>query len=900
MLSRSGSIESGEIRLSPQGYLLFSELDLPKGSDLDCADVIQLTRLAGQKTTHLTTQLKFWRDVGGLFLSPLCRWPEQEIFAVSMLSAPETDELKVFVDKAPPGEGMEYLSTAILLGLWQRWQQWLEGEMRKFESLAAFLKQWAPAWNRVGRVTLHLAENVAEEEAPFGFMATYASGLGQRGQLQRQPLYEALKEFAGKTQKRELLHLLEPLQKAAKTCELLREFLDEGDIYHPLALEVHEAHHFLKYIPVYEEAGLLVQIPNWWIKRPRSKVKVELDSKTSSKFGSEQLLQFKVQVAMGEEELSEADVKQLLQQETQGLVNLRGKWIEVDRERLQQALDHWEKVKQTSGKEGISFIEGMRMLAGWHGRSQDDDDDYDEWSELVAGRNLRERFQKLHSPETLRGPQPTQLKAQLRPYQLNGLNWLSFCSELGVGACLADDMGLGKTIQILSLLLRYKSKLKKSERRPSLLVAPSSLIENWRDEAQRFAPSLKVAIVHSCEVDREQWAVYEQTGGEDLLRFDLVITSYGMVRRLGWLEQITWHWLVLDEAQAIKTHGSAQTRAVKKLSAQHRIALTGTPIENRLTDLWSLFDFINPGLLGSVREFKEFSKTMSNETGVDYSPLRRLVSPYILRRLKTDPHVAGDLPSKIEMNTSCHLTKRQGVLYQETVKKLEEHLERIEREGGQGAGFRRLGVVLQSLLQFKQICNHPSQFLSDNDYQDQHSGKFIRLSELCEEIACRGERVLVFTQFREIMPALKDLLDRLFGKSGLQLHGGTKVSERKKMVDQFQRVDGPPYFLISLKAGGTGLNLTAANHVIHFDRWWNPAVENQATDRAFRLGQKKNVMVHKFVTRGTLEERIDESIREKQSMADALLNGEEEFNFSKMNNDEILKMVSLNLKEVMG
>ena len=379
--------------------------------------------------------------------------------------------------------------------------------------------------------------------------------------------------------------------------------------------------------------------------------------------------------------------------------------------------------------------------------------------------------------------------------------------------------------------------------------------------------------------------------GKALKNADVVLTTYGMLQRQSWLLDVEWRLAVLDEAQAIKNPAARQTKTVKKLQAETRIALTGTPVENRLGDLWSLFDFLCPGLLGTQQKFKRFVKSLDVRTHDRYAPLRRLVGPYILRRLKTDKRVIADLPEKTEVRAYCGLSKRQAAIYTKLVDELADALDGLD-------GIRRRGLVLAYLMRFKQLCNHPSQLLGDGDFAPDDSGKFKRLAEICDEIASRQEKTLVFTQFREMTEPLSEFLSRTFARSGLVLHGGTPVKGRQKLIDEFQRDAGPPFFVLSLKAGGTGLNLTAASHVIHFDRWWNPAVENQATDRAFRIGQKRNVLVHKFVCQGTIEEKIDALIEEKTQLADDLLKGGAEKTLTEMNDAELIELVSLDVDRV--
>jgi non-specific serine/threonine protein kinase len=465
------------------------------------------------------------------------------------------------------------------------------------------------------------------------------------------------------------------------------------------------------------------------------------------------------------------------------------------------------------------------------------------------------------------------------------VRWLFVLYKLGLGACLADDMGLGKTIQVLALLLVLKAQ-REGPKRPSLLVAPASLLANWESERERFAPSVKALIAHPSVMDPAELRALDPSRLTDV---DLVITSYGSLLRIPWIAETPWALVVLDEAQAIKNPGAKQTRAAKALASRVRFALTGTPVENRLSDLWSIFDFVNPGLLGSGKEFTSFTKRLAERPHNPYAPLRELVRPYILRRLKTDRSVITDLPEKTEVKAFCPLSRRQAALYQEAVAELAEALDGV-------GGIQRKGVVLSFLMRFKQICNHPSQWLGDGTWAEGESGKLGRLREIAEVLAARQEKALVFTQFREMTAPLADFLASVFGRPGLVLHGETEVKKRQERVRQFQEDEAVPFFVLSLKAGGAGLNLTAASHVIHFDRWWNPAVEDQATDRAFRIGQTKNVLVHKFVCRGTVEEKIDRLIDSKRQLSKDLLEGGAELLLTEMKDEELLKLVALDLR----
>ena len=418
-------------------------------------------------------------------------------------------------------------------------------------------------------------------------------------------------------------------------------------------------------------------------------------------------------------------------------------------------------------------------------------------------------------------------------------------------------------------------------------MVPASLLANWQAEQARFAPHLRLLVAHASAMPRKELL---QLGPADFRAHDMVLTTYGTVSRMTSLADFSWRAVVLDEAQAIKNAATRQSRAVKALRARWRLALTGTPVENRVGDLWSLFDFLNPGLLGGRTAFGRLCQQMDrSEQG--YAPLRRLVAPYILRRLKIDRSIVADLPDKVEMTAHCLLSKKQAGLYQRLVERMKVELATRE-------GIERRGLVLSTLMGLKQICNHPSQWSGDDAYDAKDSGKLLRLSELCEPIAARQEKALVFSQFREMTQPLADHLATIFGRPGLVLHGGTPVKRRGAMVERFQTDDDVPFMVLSLKAGGTGLNLTAASHVIHFDRWWNPAVEDQATDRAFRIGQRRNVMVHKMVCRGTVEERIVDMIRDKRKLASELLAGEGEVNLTELDDEALLAMVALDVDKV--
>ncbi|MCC6124926.1 MAG: DEAD/DEAH box helicase [Pirellulales bacterium] len=830
----------------------------------------------------------YWREFASRYLTELCHTPETAGAELPAISPPP-NFFSEMLQCAPPMQGGEYLNEAILDSLWRHLDEWLRGQIAAAkEGLAGFLQKRAPLWHQVGRVCFHLAENKRDERYPFAFLATYAPRVTSGARVQYQPLSGALQEMAGAKNKPALVRLLSPIVQASQKSKLVKDLVESGDVYQPLAWTPRQAYRFLKDAPVFEESGILVRLPDWWKKRPRPRVGVTIGDKKQNRFSAERMLDFKLERALGDEELTEAEWNRLMAAED-GLVLLRGQWVEVDRQKMQEALEHWKELERHA-EDGISFIEGMRLLAGAPADLSAESDKRDgerEWSFVNAGRWLGDMLAKMRGPETLSANAPDGLlRATLREYQKIGVSWLQFLSGLGLGACLADDMGLGKTIQVLGLLAALKSR---GNGKPSLLVLPASLLANWKAELARFAPQLKAKFVHPSETPKEELEGISRNPTTALEGVDLVLTSYGMLLRQEWLLDTSWRLAVLDEAQAIKNPTARQSKAVKRIEAEARIALTGTPVENRLGDLWSLFDFLCPGLLGTQNKFKDFVKKLGEREQNRYAPLRGLVQPYILRRLKTDRRIIDDLPDKTEVRAYCGLGKRQAALYAKMVKELAEALKKSDE------GMKRRGLVLAYLMRFKQLCNHPSQLLGDGRYSPDESGKFARLREICEEIASRQEKTLVFTQFREMADPLAGFLASIFGRPGLVLHGDTAVKQRQKLVDQFQRDDGPPFFVLSLKAGGTGLNLTAASQVIHFDRWWNPAVENQATDRAFRIGQKRNVLVHKFVCRGTVEEKIDALIEEKTQLATEILEGGAEKMLTEMSDAELIRFVSLDV-----
>src|SRR5215831_6057964 len=834
------------LRLTPHGRLSVEDQD--DGPDIDAAASIRLIDAFARGTGYglmwlgaaevgqaLPPLFVWWRDFAALYVGSLCLHASgmeaEGSRKLPSVPAPTDAELSSLVLTAPIMAGAEYLTQDVLLALWDEMQRAFAASLAAAKvGLQAFLTTLNRAWNLVGRVHFNLAENRRDPDQPFAFMATYTTRLSAQAKVQHVPLGQALREYA----------------------------------------------------------GAVVRMPvSWRASRPaRPQVTATVGSRAPSAVGLDGLLDFQMGVMLDGEPLTEVEVATLLAG-TENLVLLRGQWVEVDRARLQRTMEQFHAAEELAARDGLTFAEAMRMLAG-AGVTRDDPAATDTgWARVTAGPWLEQTLKELRAPDGDGVDPGAALRGTLRPYQKAGTRWMDLLAGLGLGACLADDMGLGKTIQVLSLLLVEQAR--GGSPRPSLLVAPASLLANWAAEIEKFAPGLKAAIVHPSAMPADQVKAFTAEQAAD---YNLAITSYGSLLRIPVFAEADWRFVILDEAQAIKNPNARQTKAAKALKARARIVLTGTPVENHFGDLWSIFDFINPGLLGNAKQFTRYTKRLAERTHNPYGPLRELVRPYILRRMKTDKSVIADLPDKTEIKALCGLSRRQAALYGQAVEDLAKSLEA-------SAGIQRKGVVLAMLMRLKQVCNHPSQWLNDNVWAEKDSGKWARLREIAEVVAARQEKMLVFTQFREVTGPLATFLGQIFGHTGMVLHGETAVENRKTLVRRFQEDEAVSFFVLSLKAGGTGLTLTAASHVVHFDRWWNPAVENQATDRAFRIGQKKNVLVHKFICRGTVEEKIDVLIDSKQDLSDELLTGGDEINLTEMTNDDIMRMVSLDLNAAM-
>jgi hypothetical protein len=681
--------------------------------------------------------------------------------------------------------------------------------------------------------------------------------------------------------------LLEALGRSARVFSPLAVALGEAKPER-LELDPAAAWHFLSEgAPALTEAGFGVIVPAELTaagqRRLRLRMRVTGGTKVAGAvsgaagLGLDELLRFEWEAALGDQSLTARELARLAKHKAP-LVRHRGQWVAIDPRGLAEINRRLSEKSGTIGaREAI-----VAALAGQVRRG-------DTTVAVTVDGAFGQLIARLRDSAGQAAPPPEGFVGTLRPYQARGLSWLQTMATLRLGACLADDMGLGKTIQLLAFLLHQKNRGRAEDKKPALLVAPTSVLGNWEREAARFAPALSVVRHYGAERAR---------GAEDITREagTMVITSYGLLRRdIEILSAIPWSTVVLDEAQNIKNAASATAKAARALSARHRFALTGTPVENRLAELWSIFEFANPGLLGPLEQFRrEFAVPIERYGNDDAAArLRQVASPFLLRRLKSDPAIIQDLPPKNEMKVVCTLTREQATLYQAVV---DEEMRRIES----AEGIERRGRVLALLMFLKQICNHPAQYLGEPGPLARRSGKLDRTVEMLEEAIAEGDKALVFTQFREMGDRLVDHLAQRLGVDVVFLHGGTARKARDEMVRRFQEEPhGPRVFVLSVKAGGTGLNLTAANHVFHFDRWWNPAVEDQATDRAYRIGQKRSVQVHKLVCAGTVEEKVDRMLEHKRDLAAKVLGAGEKW-ITELGNDELRDLFALSEDAAVG
>ena len=789
----------------------------------------------------VSPSLSFLGSLSSLFLDCLLHTPGLEIERERVILEVDDEDISALLDDAPYMIGEQFLSPE-----WVRIQfdRLLDVYRREISSFAGSVDLYLSSRRRdlliPSRVYFHLVEH-PDQDRPFAFMATYST-LDERGKVRHCPLSHARMEYGDDREK--LASLIAVIRRLSAESPFIASLVRSGEIFHPIKLSADEAYSFLRETSLFESAGIICRVPSWWKRRGGSRI--DLDVRGRSCLSRSVLLSVIPEMVYDGLRISEEDARELLSH-AEGFLLFRGRWIEVNHRRLGDLLDGYRRQRDREADP----ITLLREEAGLED----------------GGTSIPIRFRSRSwlsecARSTMENTDiPVSFKGTLRGYQRDGFLWLTAMARLGLGACLADDMGLGKTVEMLAFLLHMKEEGIRSV----LLIVPLSLLANWEHEIHRFAPSLDYLILY----------------GKDSHRTDfpfLTISTYQMATKNEAVAGNDWDIVVLDEAQAIKNPGTAQSRRIKALRKHLGIAMTGTPIENNLSDLHSLFEFIDPGLLGSSDSFRRLACSGSQGR---FSVLRRIVSPFILRRVKTDRAIISDLPEKIENDVMVALSKEQIVLYRDVVSQL-------EKAGPAATSFEEKGMILRTLLLLKEICNHPAQYTGDGDYSPARSGKFLALSDLAATLAGNRERVLVFTQFRTMVQPIDDLLASVFGKRGLSICGDTGRRQREERVELFQGGE-IPYMVLSLRTAGVGLNLTAASSVIHFDRWWNPAVEDQATDRAYRIGQDRRVSVYRFIASDTIEERIAAMLRDKHELAENIIGEGSTSVLSLLSPDEIIE-----------
>lgn len=823
------------------------------------------------KNQKMSQSLKYLYHISKYFLHQLIQIPDLDEVKDQVFVTIDEYKIEYFIRISPFITNANYINKNWIKSIWNFIHNGYQEISKQITgSIQDYLFKKNKNLVNAGKVCFHLAENKLVP-TQFAFMTTFQTYDINTSRIKNTSLKKTLEQFNNNQD--QLLKILSPITNVASNSTLINKLLDTGEIFYPLSLNKDEAYQFLTEIPIYEQANIICKVPNWWKKKYKTKINVTVGNKKSY-LNFEELADFEINMHLGNLNISLQDLDEILKLNN-GLVQYKGEWIEIDNQKLLELKEAYLKVVNQLDKSDVTLFEALKLELSDIKEDKSTNVDF----EVTQGEWIQNTLRNIVFQDKLEAiPMRNDFHAKLRPYQVKGVSWLGTMKSLRLGCCLADDMGLGKTVQVLGLLNSLRDM-----KETSLLVIPASLIGNWISEINRFTPNLKYYIYHPNYLNSS----VVELANDEVSSYDLIITTYSMLSKNKLFKDRKWDNIILDEAQAIKNPTTLQSKSARTLKAKYRIALTGTPIENRLSDLWSLFDFLNKGLLGSSKEFKDYIKVMDEDDSY-YERLKEQIKPFILRRLKTDKSIIDDLPDKLETKVYANLSKQQLALYNDVLETLKEKLETAD-------GISRKGLILQSIIKFKQICNHPSQYLGSDDYLIEDSGKFEILSDICETIASSRERVIVFTQFREITPYLDDFLYKIFGKRGLVLSGNTQIKKRKELVDLFQSEQYIPYMIITVKAGGVGLNLTNANHVIHFDRWWNPAVENQATDRAFRIGQTKKVIVHKFITKNTIEEKIDAMIMDKVKLSDSLIGDNSEIVITKMTNEEIINLFKVEM-----
>lgn len=767
-----------------------------------------------------TQSALFLKGLARIFFFSLSRSPSLEEKRDKVDIYYDESEIEEYLASAPYMIGSANLSTEWVYDLFKELFKIFQEEIKSFKgSVEEYFVSHNSTFRLPSRIFFHLKEN-PKGPTPFAFMATYSTI--KDNSVKHFPLKYALKEYKGNIEK--LAVLISSIKKAAAVSAFIASLLESGEIFFPLNLSKEEAYQLLLDSPKFEELGIVTRIPLFWHKRKRNTF-IDIERK-KNKISSSDILSLCPSMYYDGVAITKKEAEDLLNQ-TEGLELFKGQWIEIDKKKLQELLKTFNDL---DNKE-LSVYDAFKLSIGLN--------DYS----ISIHFNLKSIIEEASKLNVSSNP-PLSFAGILRPYQTSAYSWLLSLSHLSLSPLLADDMGLGKTVEVLSFLeeLRVNDKLKKV-----LLIVPASLVGNWDHECQRFTPQLERFIYNGKK--------------PEIFPF-LTITTYQRVNKSPALQEEDWDYVILDEAQNIKNPKASQTKAIKGLKRKNgALALTGTPIENNLMNLWSIFDFLMPGLLGEESSFKNYSDNMDSEK---QEAFKETISPFILRRLKTDKSIISDLPEKIENTVMVTLSKTQRILYNKVVDDYEEALKKSTEP------FEAFTLASRTMMKLKQLLDHPDLYLGQSTFKSEESGKFLLLGEIAETLHQNREKVLVFTQFKSIIPALKSYLESIFGVPGASIDGSTPKEKRTELVDAFQRGEYP-FMVLSLKAGGVGLTLTEATNVIHFDRWWNPAVENQATDRAYRIGQKKKVTVYKFLALETIEEKINEILESKSKLSSSIL-----------------------------
>ncbi|MGD1822988.1 MAG: DEAD/DEAH box helicase [Pleomorphochaeta sp.] len=813
------------------------------------------------------------REISDIGLDFLCLFAKEFIKQVELIDSVllkanikielPKDQINFLLTSKPLCSGTEYIDVKWIEYHCILFEEWLYSTINEYDgSIEACLSSYIPDFNEADRTYFHLVET-NNSEYPFGFLISYTTIVDKK--VKHMPLSYALNEY--KDDNKQLLHLLSTLFKASGKCDILSSLIENGQIFDPNYLKANEAYQLLKNSDFFNNCGIGFRFPSWWKSKNKIHTQANIGEKLNQGLSLKALLSVELSFVFDNENLTRAEIKRLLL-EKEGLLNFKGKWIEINHNKLMKLIGDYDLLMDELG-DGITFLDFVEMLRDSNSLINSNEDIV-----YKKGSWLNEFYN--HKAKNLK---PFELSnnftGSLRKYQEQGVDWLNNMLTLGFGPCLADDMGLGKTVQILAIL---GTLIERNQLNTVLLIVPSSLIGNWIAEKNKF-----ISILNMFVLDKTEKQLQEM----DLSKKGVYLSTYKMVSLRESIYSRDWDLVILDEAQAIKNSNTKQAKVIKAINAKNRIAMTGTPIENSLLDLWSIFDFINPNLLGNKREFTKIIKKAKDNAQI-YGSLRNIVEPFILRRLKTDKKIIKDLPKKIERDMYIPLSSRQVALYKSLINKVSKSLEDKD-------GIERKGLILSTILKSKQICNHPSQYLKLDTYKEIESGKFLALKELVEVIKEKHEKMLIFTQYKSIIDPLKQYLESLFGYEGLSIDGSVPPKVRSKRVEEFNSDTYYPFMILSIKAGGTGLNLTSANHVVHFDRWWNPSVENQATDRAFRIGQKKVVNVYKFICKKTIEDKINEIINSKKELSSRVIGETEDSTVSfvtKMNDKELKEFFS--------